>query len=101
MNSLAELFLMGAVTHIRCARDELIATRLQDEQRERISALLREAEQRLLTAQQEAQGRYVVRDPAQPGVCQLTTADCCTCPGFEIWRRCEHVALVRKAEGLI
>lgn len=77
------------------------AQRLQEERSERLRLLARLAEERGLTAQLEAPGQYVLRDPQQPGVCQLATPFTCTCSGYGIWRRCEHVALVRKAEGLI
>lgn len=91
----------AAVDHLCTAQEYLAATRLQDAQTERIRLLLHEAEQRLLTATQEAPGRYVVRDPNAPGVCQLTSVDACTCPRYGVWHRCEHLALIRNLEGLI
>jgi len=90
-----------AVDHLRTAQEHLAAIRLQDAQVERMRLLAHEAEQRLLTTQLEAPGQYAVRDPQQPGIVQLSTVFTCTCPSFGIWRRCEHQALVRKAEGLI
>jgi hypothetical protein len=70
----------------------------------------RTEQQRLLAAQAsragisiapEPSGRFVARDPRTPHVIQLVTPLSCTCKGFEIFRRCEHNALVRRELGLI
>ena len=84
-----------------CVMPPATDQRLHEERTERLRLLAHEAEVNGLTAEQEAPGRYVVRDPRVVGVCQLVTPFSCTCPGYGIFRRCEHLALVRKLEGLI
>jgi len=46
-----------AIGHLRSAQDMLAAMRLQNGQEERLLLLVHEAEQRLLTVQQEVLGR--------------------------------------------
>lgn len=45
----------------------------------------------------EASGsEYIARQPDRPGECELVTWNTCTCHRYRVWRRCEHVALVRR-----
>lgn len=74
------------------------AQRLRDERKERERLLLHEAHDRGLTAEAEAPGQYLVRDPGENGVVQVTTAFSCTCRQWVVWRRCPHVALIRSTE---
>jgi hypothetical protein len=41
-------------------------------------------------------GEYIARQPDRPGECELVTWNTCTCHRYRVWRRCEHVALVRQ-----
>ncbi|MGC4106436.1 MAG: hypothetical protein QM753_08790 [Thermomicrobiales bacterium] len=74
------------------------AERLKAERKDRQRLLLRLAEERGLTAEAEAPGQYLIRDPGVNGVVQITTAFSCTCSSWGIWRRCEHQALVKSLE---
>ena len=100
--TLAELHAGPVSTHLKPRRRpkplSRSAERLREERKDRQRLLLRLAEERGLTADAEGPGRYQVRDPQQPGLVQLTTAFSCTCPSWVIWRRCEHVALIRSIE---
>ncbi len=43
-------------------------------------------------------GEYIARQPDRPGECELVGWNTCTCHRYRVWRRCEHVALVRAIE---
>ncbi len=43
-------------------------------------------------------GEYIARQPDRPGECELVCWNTCTCHRYRVWRRCEHIALVRAIE---
>ncbi len=44
----------------------------------------------------EAPGSFVARRHGVTGCCDLVSYVCCTCRRYQVWHRCEHVALVRR-----
>lgn len=74
---------------------------VRDARREQMHLMALDAVKRGLTLEPDITfGAFVVRDPAQLHVCQITSPFSCTCLRYEVWRRCEHVALVRERLGL-
>ncbi len=72
---------------------------------DRISAAHQEIQERLVRHANRASvwleasgGEYIARQPDRPGECELVRWNTCTCHRYRVWRRCEHVALVRSIE---
>ncbi len=72
---------------------------------DRISAEHQEIQERLVRHANRAGvwleasgGEYIARQPDRPGECELVGWNTCTCHRYGVWRRCEHVALVRSIE---
>ncbi len=77
---------------------EALSDRIAAEHQEIQERLARHANRAGVELEQEAPGQYVARQPDRPGECELVGWNTCTCHRYRVWRRCEHVALVRAIE---
>jgi len=76
-----------------------LSDRISAEHQEIQERLVRHANSAGVELEQEAPGQYVARQPDRPGECELVSWNTCTCHRYRVWRRCEHVALVRAIES--